>query len=189
LFGVEVATIVMETASMKERSRTERGRGRPTRYSEALDAEICQMLATSDVGIREICKQVGIEPSTFFLWRHRYPDFSEHVSRAMALHYETVGESLLDYTERDVIAGDRSDSARVQQQRLRVETRRWVLTKKLPEVYGDRLQIDADLGFAMPDIRPESVRGEQELQAAQGDSLPTQTPKRAALPPRGSGTR
>jgi hypothetical protein len=40
--------------------------------------------------------------------------------------------------------GPRFDAEHVQRSRLRLDTRKWLLSKALPKVYGDKVQSDGD---------------------------------------------
>jgi Bacteriophage Sf6, terminase small subunit-like len=162
---------------MSEQRKSKQAGGRPTKFNRAAAARICHRLSTSPDNLETICHEAGIHPDTFYEWKSRHTEFSEAASRAMHDHLFVMGERLVDFSDRDVIVGDRSDSARVQQQKIRLETRRWYLSKRLAEIYGDRLQVDANVEFALPDIRPASII-EAEAKAL---------PNRVALPPRGSG--
>ncbi len=72
--------------------------------------------------------------------------FQTQYSRARELGYLAMGDDLLEiaddsgddkYTDADGAA--RPDHAAVARARLRVDTRKWVLSKMLPKVYSDRL--------------------------------------------------
>jgi hypothetical protein len=43
----------------------------------------------------------------------------------------------------------RVDSAAVQHQRLRVDSRKWLLSKIVPKIYGDRVALDHAGGVAI----------------------------------------
>ena len=60
----------------------------------------------------------------------------------------------------------RVDNAAVQQRRLQIETRRWVLSKLLPRTYGDKVVAelvgDADRWSTWrPKVRPSESKGLQ----------------------------
>ena len=40
--------------------------------------------------------------------------------------------------------------------RLRVDTRKWLLSKALPKIYGDRLEVDAKAGLVVVETRLRS---------------------------------
>lgn len=137
--------------------------GRPTRFTPQLGEQICELIAESQLSIKQICDAFHIPRACLYEWaeperwadeedpRHEFPDA---FARAMRVRYQIMGDDLDALADEKVIVGDRSDSARVQLQRLRVETRRWQLSKRLPQVYGDRLQLDGSIEFSVPDIHP-----------------------------------
>lgn len=80
--------------------------------------------------------------------------FSEQYARAREVGYQQMADDLVDiadgksvsWTEAD--AGDEVDrdapKDAVQRDRLRVDTRKWLLSKALPKVYGDKVQVGGD---------------------------------------------
>ena len=73
--------------------------------------------------------------------------FSVHYARAREVAYLGLADEILDisddssadWTERD--EGLSVNAEAIQRSRLRVDTRKWVLSKMLPKVYGDRLDL------------------------------------------------
>jgi hypothetical protein len=136
------------------------------------------------MNISQVCEAAGISRETLYAWRYSKPGFSDMLARALERHYQTVGECLLDFSDRDVIAGDRSDSARVQLHRVRLETRRWLLERRLPDEYGNKLQVGGDIEFIMPDLRPKSVKDAEVTGSTPGK--PEIATAKGSLPSRGS---
>jgi transposase-like protein len=170
-----------------------RRRGRPTRFTPRLGERICELIAESPLSIKEICDALHVHRASLYEWAETARlysendprrDFPDTFARAMRIRYQRMGDDLDALADKNVIMGDRSDSARVQQQRLRVETRRWLLSKRLPEVYGDRLMVDAEIEFAIPDLRPAPLKAAEAKAKLldQGSKTP------AALPLRANGT-
>lgn len=58
-------------------------RGRRTKYTPELEAEILKLLADGCI-IADICSKVGISQETYFQYIKKYPEFSEKVERAKA---------------------------------------------------------------------------------------------------------
>lgn len=98
-----------------------------------------------------ILKREGIAPNTFYKWlsvkdyRDRYMDARKIQAEIMA--HEIV--AIADDASRDRFIGDdgkvKFDMASVQRARLRIDTRKFILAKVLPKIYGDRLALtDAD---------------------------------------------
>jgi hypothetical protein len=106
-------------------------RGRPSIFTEELAARICERLAAGET-LRSVCRDDEM-PSreTIRNWKREKPEFLDQYTRARADGYEDWADELLE------IVDDKSgDAAR---DRLRFDGRRWLLSKALPKVYGDKL--------------------------------------------------
>lgn len=179
---------------MRSRRKSERGRGRPLKFTDEMGQTICRLVAETERPISSICKELGISRMALYRWvdgevgrdgkTPGLADFRDLYARAMQTRYQAVAADLLAVSDEDVIAGDRSDSARVQQQKLRVNTRQWLLSKQLPEQYGERLTVASNVEFDLPDLRPTAVvEAEEKAKASrQKDALPAgddKAPERA----------
>jgi hypothetical protein len=128
-------------------------RGRPTLYTPEIAAAICEKLA-SGMTLREICKAPDMpHESTVRSWAMRDLDgFSTHYASARELGYHAMADELLeiaddgtnDWVERNdqENPGYQANGENVQRSRLRLDTRKGLLSKALPKVYGDKLAID-----------------------------------------------
>lgn len=88
-----------------------------------------------------------INASTFHEWVAANEDFAKQYARAMELRTDAKFESIeADYSEepqRDPETG-RIDSAWVQLQRLKIDSKKWELSKLMPKKYGDKLDVTSD---------------------------------------------
>ena len=109
-------------------------RGRPSLFSEELASRICGRLSAGET-LRAICRDDGMpDHSTVLSWVASNEDFSNQYARARETGYALMADELTE------IADDKSgDPAR---DRLRVDTRKWLLSKALPKIYGDKQQIE-----------------------------------------------
>ena len=72
--------------------------------------------------------------------RRSSAEFAVHYARAMELRCEKMAEEILEISDDNYTGPDgRGDNALVQQARLRVDSRRWLLSKLMPKKYGDRI--------------------------------------------------
>ena len=77
--------------------------------------------------------------------------FSQRYARARDAGYERMADELVEISDADCTADGKPDNALVQQARLRVETRKWILSKMLPKRYGDRITAEMwSLALAVP---------------------------------------
>jgi len=66
--------------------------------------------------------------------------FAVRYARARERGYQRLADELLELADADCTGPDgKPDNALVQQRRLQVDTRKWLLSKLLPKQYGDRV--------------------------------------------------
>ena len=110
-------------------------RGRPSIFSAELASLLCERLADGET-LRAICRDEGM-PDERTVRRWALDDvegFSTQYARAREIGYQSMADDLTEIAD----AKD-GDPAR---DRLRVDTRKWLLSKALPKVYGDKQQIE-----------------------------------------------
>lgn len=119
-------------------------------YTPELAAEICERLASGE-SLRSICKSAHMPDEKAVRYWAAQPDhpFSEHYIRAREIGYLAMADEILeiaddgsnDWMEREGKNGEPAfvlNGEHVQRSRLRVDTRKWVLAKMLPKVFGDK---------------------------------------------------
>ena len=65
--------------------------------------------------------------------------FSALYARAREVGYHMMADELMDIAD-----STETETGQVTRDRLRCETRKWMLSKALPKVYGDKLAIGGD---------------------------------------------
>jgi hypothetical protein len=111
---------------------------------EAAD-RICDLIAEG-ASLRAVCRMPD-QPaaSTVFKWLSEQPAFSEQYARACETRAEAMFEDMLDIADEsgfDTIQGengDRANSEWISRSKLRVDTRKWMLSKMQPKKYGDKI--------------------------------------------------
>lgn len=109
---------------------------------------ICEQLAEGK-SLREVCRQEGMPPeSTVRLWAlDDREGFTAQYETARQIGYHSMADEVLeisddgtnDWMERN---GEVSlNGEALGRSRLRVDTRKWMLSKVLPKVYGDKLAV------------------------------------------------
>ena len=97
----------------------------------------------SGKSLRFALSQIPLSSSTFFIWIEEDPEKSKHYAYVIDIRTELKFESIeQDYSEepqRDAETG-RIDSAWVQLQRLKIDAKKWELSKLNPKKYGDKIQ-------------------------------------------------
>ena len=130
------------------------GPGRPHLFTQKLADAICRRLAEGE-SLRSIARTSGFPAeSRIREWSldAAHP-FAAQYARARATGYQKMADEILeiaDNSNRDLI--ERADGVltvdheHIQRARLRVDTRKWILSKMLPKVYGDKFQVGGDGG-------------------------------------------
>jgi hypothetical protein len=132
-------------------------KGRPSKFTQAIADQICERLAAGET-LRSICEVEGMPPeNTVRRWAIDVDNpFSAQYARAREVGYEKMADELLeiaddgtnDFIERSKESGDTYkvvDQEHIARSRLRVETRKWLLSKALPKVYGEKSTVDMNV--------------------------------------------
>jgi hypothetical protein len=131
--------------------------GRPSDYGPEIAVHICAEIAAGK-SMREICRAEAMpDMATVFRWLARHDEFREHYTRARELQADYLAEEILeiaddgrnDWTKRE----DGSDAVNtevVQRSRLRVDARKWLMSKLQPKKYGDRITQEVTGGDGLP---------------------------------------
>ena len=127
--------------------------GRPTKYTKKIAEEICNRLAEGET-LNSVCRDDQMpSPSAVRGWvLDDQQGFSVHYARARELGYQAMADDLVEITDdarNDWMArpgnntpGYELNGEHVQRSRLRVDTRKWLLSKALPKVYGDKVDVN-----------------------------------------------
>lgn len=148
--------------------KTPKKNGRPSKYTNKLADKICQMIAQGQ-SVRSICaKKDMISMQTFFRWLRENDKFREQYARACEersyMHAEDIIEiadnATNDYMEKLEGDGYIFNSENVQRSRLRIDTRKWLMSKLNPKVYGDKLDMTTngnDIGVSLSASQAEQL--------------------------------
>ncbi len=148
--------------------KTPKKNGRPSKYTDKLADKICQMIAQGQ-SVRSICaKKDMISMQTFFRWLRENDKFREQYARACEersyMHAEDIIEiadnATNDYMEKLEGDGYIFNSENVQRSRLRIDTRKWLMSKLNPKVYGDKLDMTTngnDIGVTLSASQAEQL--------------------------------
>ena len=94
--------------------------------------------------LRKACKNGGIPRITFYDWIDKDKHFADLYTRAkeqgIEARFESIEEDYNEEPQRDPETG-KIDSAWVQLQRLKIDSKKWELSKLAPKKYGDKLDV------------------------------------------------
>ena len=130
--------------------------GRHSIYTPEIASQICALLEEGQT-LRQIsrCHPELPVKSTVMKWRDDIPAFAVQYTAARARGIEALAEELLeiaddgtnDWIKRENRAGmveTVADTDHINRSRLRVDTRKWLLSKMRPDKYGDQVKVSGD---------------------------------------------
>ena len=110
--------------------------------------KISKVLAQMREGksLRQSAESAGVARQTFLDWVDKDEELSGQYAHARAAMIDKIADDIMTIADEDLIpTGEgKVDSAMVQKQRLRVDTRKWLLSKMAPKKYGDKLELSGD---------------------------------------------
>lgn len=124
-------------------------------YSPEVAAEILRRLSEGET-LREICRTEGYpSKGTIFRWEEAdINGFADQYARARKSGWYGIADELVDvsddarndWMERNdpENPGWVANHDHIQRSKLRVDTRKWLLSKMLPKIYGDRQHVEVD---------------------------------------------
>jgi hypothetical protein len=132
--------------------------GRPSDYTAELAAMICERL-TDGESQRSICRDEGMPAErTVRRWALENEEFSPQYARAREIGYLCMADEMLEIADttqegvkilektsgKETVTGDM-----IEHRRLQVDTRKWMLARMLPKIFGDRqhLEHSGSIGF------------------------------------------
>lgn len=127
--------------------------GRPSIYTNKLGKEICSRIALGE-SVLHICSDESMPvSSTIYLWLldEDKKEFSDNYARARNIQAELMFEELLDIADdgsndyMTIKKGDKEynveDREVTNRSKLRVDARKWYLSKVLPKKFGDKMDV------------------------------------------------
>ncbi len=127
---------------------------RPSDYTSELAEAICLRLAEGE-SLRSICRDdVMPDKATVLRWIARHDLFRDQYVRAKEQGAEALAEEMFEIADdgsndwmeqldnEGAAVGYKLNGEHVQRSKLRIDTRKWYLSKILPKKYGDRIQQD-----------------------------------------------
>jgi hypothetical protein len=143
--------------------------GRPSTYTPEIAAFICQRIANGE-SARKICADEDMPAlASIFNWIAAHPEFLEQYTRARETQMEAMAQEIIDIADdgrNDLIEQDlgygvivqKVDQEHIQRSRLRVDTRKWLMSKLAPKKYGDKLaHTGPDGGPQVFEVRTKSI--------------------------------
>ena len=131
------------------------------RYSEIERSELSEKVIArvSETTTNLACAEIGVPPSTFRGWMTANDDAADRYARAKLLYIETIAADILTIADKKIplTMNGGLDNAAVQHARLRIDSRKWLLSKLAPKQYGERLMVAGDDESPLQIVRVERV--------------------------------
>jgi len=128
------------------------------KYNSEVAEAILIEVASTTTGIIQICKNNGSSHTSFFGWLKEIDGLAERYARAKSDQMHLFAEEILDIadnTSKDVevtAEGIRVNHDVIQRDKLRVDTRKWLMSKLAPKTYGERQTIEHEVNQSnLPD--------------------------------------
>ena len=145
-------------------------KGRPTRYTKVLGEALCLEIAKGK-SLRKACAEhPDLDASTVIGWvlNPNNAAFSKQYAHARRIQAELRGDEIFDIADdatldqtKEVIGTTEDgkpieikhvDHEHIQRSKLRVDTRKWYLSKVLPKVYGDKVEGEQEKKKELPPL-------------------------------------
>ncbi len=143
-----------QEAPKKKAKASRKKTGRPTKYTKALATEFCSRLVDG-TSVRTVCLADDMPTtSTIFKWLSEKPEFSDQYAKSKEMASEALAEEIFDISDNGTndwmemhdkdgeCIGYKVNGEALQRSRLRVDTRKWYLSKIVPKKYGDKIQTE-----------------------------------------------
>jgi hypothetical protein len=117
-------------------------------YQQELGDKICSIVATHTESLEDLVKMYELPPvRTIYDWLYRNDAFSHNYAKAKQIQAQRMIEELDKIAKEksyyvDADGNQRVDPGYTASQRLIADTRKFIASKLVPKVYGDKQQIE-----------------------------------------------
>lgn len=115
--------------------------------------------------LRKSCAKHGVKLPSFLRWVSEDKDLADQYASAREIGLEAMAHDILDIADdgtNDTYVDDqgntRTDYDVIARSRLRVDSRKWLLSKLMPKKYGDKLDVTSG-GEPMPTVTINAPHG------------------------------
>lgn len=130
--------------------------GRPTDYTEEKANTILGMMVEG-MSLRKICAADDMpDMSTVYRWLSKHKEFSNNYAKAQQDRTTAFAEELLEIADQFDNLADKLDVEHIQRAKLRIDTRKWIMSKMDPKRFGDKVEQTIQ-GPAGDDGKPTAI--------------------------------
>lgn len=125
----------------------------PSKTINPIVANVILELIAGGESLRKASKIAGVSPSTFLRECSNNDDLAERYTRNIAIRAEQYASEIVEIADEEVYT-----PAEAQRQKLRVDARKWIACKLVPQRYGDNQRVDVNVNV---DIADRMVRARE----------------------------
>jgi SHS2 domain-containing protein len=136
-----------QDASIQKQEQVKATIGRPSEYTEEKGAEFCKRVAGGRM-VRDVCNDADMPAApTFYRWLETHDDFRKQYARAKEIQADAMAADILkisDTSDADNVCDEygniKPNHEWIARSKLRVDSRKWLLSKMMPKKYGDKVE-------------------------------------------------
>jgi hypothetical protein len=149
---------------------------RPPMFTQEIATEVCKRMSEGE-SLRQVCADESMPcTSTVMKWAREMPEFAQQYAKARDALLEHWAEEITEIADdgsNDWIKREKEkgrvevvvDAEHINRSRLRVDTRKWLLSKLAHKKYGDKVETT----LTGPDGGPVQVEGRIKLVKPEGE--------------------
>lgn len=161
---------------------------KPYAFTPELAAEICRRMSEGE-SLSQVCRDPSMPyRRTVREWRKEHPEFATLYAHAREELYEHWASEITeisddgtnDWIERELRGGrvvTVPDYEHIARSRLRVDSRKWMLSKLLPRQYGDKLELSGSVAHPQPAAEPVSLEEAESAYLSLVNAPPSGNPE------------
>lgn len=131
---------------------TKKKTGRPTSYLPEVADDICSLISSGE-SVLQISKRPGMPgSSTIYRWLSEHEEFWDKYRRAREAQADYYADEIVNIAD-----GCVPDAAEVAKAKLRIDARKWYVTKVAPRKYADKLVQDVALQTTNENTQPRGL--------------------------------
>jgi transposase-like protein len=93
----------------------------------------------------EVAEALSVDRSTVSNWIRKCPEFGKAHREAKQVYADELAESLIALAEKPIDGNPKLANAEIQRRRLLADNIKWISSKLLPKVYGDKIQLEGEV--------------------------------------------
>lgn len=122
----------------------------PTKFTEARFNAICEILSSTNRGLKSACLDNGICTVTFYKWIKENQNLLNIYARARELQAEILADEIVSIADTPQIGSKTRETKdgvfketgdMVEHRRLQIDARKWTASKLAPKKYGDKVDV------------------------------------------------